>query len=47
MFKKVLTNTGLFLASTLAAVAACELVLRFAFPKYDQLAASVYRMDQV
>ena len=46
VFKKVLVNTGLVLASALGGVVACELVLRFAFPKYEQLAASVLRMDR-
>ena len=46
VLKKILVNTGLILASALGGVVVCELVLRFAFPKYEQLAASVLRMDQ-
>ena len=46
VLKKILVNTGLVLASALGGVVACELVLRFAFPKYEQLASSVLRMDQ-
>ena len=45
-FRKILANTGLILASTLGGVVACELVLRFVFPKYEHLAASVLRMDE-
>ena len=46
VLKKVLVNTGLVLASALGGVVVCELALRFAFTKYEQLAASVLRMDQ-
>ena len=46
VLKKILVNTGLILASALGGVVVCELVLRFVFPKYEQLAASVLRMDQ-
>ena len=46
VFKRVLVNTGLVLASALGGVVVCELVLRFAFPKYERLAASVLRPDQ-
>ncbi len=46
MVKKIVVNTGLILASALGGVVVCELILRFAFPKYEHLAASVLRMDQ-
>ena len=46
VFRKILANTSLILASTLGGVVACELVLRLVFPKYEHLAASVLRMDQ-
>ena len=44
-FKRILANTGLILASVFGAVVACELLLRFAFPKYEQLVAPVHRMS--